>query len=230
MPSVVKLALRFGPSPRAWGKRILKALDRLTQRTIPTGVGKTPLVIPNTGANPDHPHGRGENTNRPAVAGDYNGPSPRAWGKLAQVQPFTAGGRTIPTGVGKTGEEKGLVHGFADHPHGRGENQAGDLHPVSLAGPSPRAWGKPVGKFDGNYGLRTIPTGVGKTKAAGVGADATTDHPHGRGENQRQPPVLCWPSGPSPRAWGKPGSAWTPCRTSRTIPTGVGKTPSFVGD
>ena len=50
----------------------------------------------------DHPHGRGENLNSTQVVLQYNGPSPRAWGKLRVLGKMTLRPRTIPTGVGKT--------------------------------------------------------------------------------------------------------------------------------
>ena len=51
----------LGPSPRAWGK--LRPFPNLitVERTIPTGVGKTPPATACFRRHPDHPHGRGEN-------------------------------------------------------------------------------------------------------------------------------------------------------------------------
>ena len=52
---------KSGPSPRAWGKRLIILRRLASWRTIPTGVGKT--VDRDKLANwlTDHPHGRGEN-------------------------------------------------------------------------------------------------------------------------------------------------------------------------
>ncbi len=43
--------------------------------------------------------------------------------------------------------------------------------------------------------------------------------------------ILCWVSNgrPSPRVWGKRSGLREPSRSSRTIPTRVGKTPTFKG-
>ena len=50
-----------GPSPRAWGKLILKIRRKRENRTIPTGVGKTVVIADPERDLTDHPHGRGEN-------------------------------------------------------------------------------------------------------------------------------------------------------------------------
>ena len=53
-----------------------------------------------------------------------------------------------------------------------------------------------------------------------------TDHPHGRGENLKLDAERQTYSGPSPRAWGKQRLAHCLRPRTRTIPTGVGKTPA----
>ena len=117
-----------------------------------------------------------------------------------------------------------------DHPHGRGENRTlfGALSVVR--GPSPRAWGKLVTFFFLFPKSRTIPTGVGKTVQRRRAVSADPDHPHGRGENGFSPPSRGTLRGPSPRAWGKLNSGNTSGSRCRTIPTGVGKTPTSWSD
>ena len=77
---------------------------------------------------------------------------------------------------------------------------------------------------------RTIPTGVGKTGALCTLSGFASDHPHGRGENEC---VICFirrVNGPSPRAWGKHLTNNVSYVPKRTIPTGVGKTPTSWSD
>ncbi len=93
---------QHGPSPRVWGKRRDRALQRAGQRSIPTRVGKTFSRSRCCVTNPVHPHACGENCafSPPLHAGA--GPSPRVWGKLQQIAPLRPYGRSIPTRVGKT--------------------------------------------------------------------------------------------------------------------------------
>ena len=54
------------------------------------------------------------------------------------------GGRSIPTGVGKTFGGIGVNLAVAVHPHGCGENHLPELQESKSKGPSPRVWGKPL--------------------------------------------------------------------------------------
>ncbi len=217
-------AHKHGPSPRAWGKRKRLSGPEVAERTIPTGVGKTNIVVILGLLSWDHPHGRGENDKFWTRMPISTGPSPRAWGKRATGVVAAMANGTIPTGVGKTESVGPFTRTTADHPHGRGENLAFVYNHGIHAGPSPRAWGKHIdvdsrGAFDG-----TIPTGVGKTLAYIHYNVSITDHPHGRGENDSSRSPRGPEGGPSPRAWGKPISILQRIRKRRTIPTGVGKT------
>ena len=213
-----------GPSPRAWGKLRGEVRRVARQRTIPTGVGKTIRHHRNRYQKADHPHGRGENTVRKKRMRLGRGPSPRAWGKPLGERLLDVVERTIPTGVGKTRGRSRRARRLTDHPHGRGENSDSMATNDKCYGPSPRAWGKPSQRTLANREYRTIPTGVGKTTPLRSRWAGTSDHPHGRGENEARERGLGWCAGPSPRAWGKPG--WRPLLGAgeRTIPTGVGKT------
>ena len=216
-----------GPSPRAWGKPRAALPVLPVPRTIPTGVGKTAVVKVDGDQVTDHPHGRGENSNGYRAHVERAGPSPRAWGKHNMRVAGDSVSRTIPTGVGKTYENAGSFVPLSDHPHGRGENrvnfQTGNLR----CGPSPRAWGKPAEQPAIFAEVRTIPTGVGKTRTNRAGARRGADHPHGRGENRETNLTNGRRHGPSPRAWGKLGSPIELDIATRTIPTGVGKTNVF---
>ena len=114
-----------------------------------------------------------------------------------------------------------------DHPHGRGENTQEARKTTDVAGPSPRAWGKPTGTDIAGGGAGTIPTGVGKTPGPGGPNSGPADHPHGRGENILARTGGGSGPGPSPRAWGKRSATGIHVADGRTIPTGVGKTISI---
>ena len=153
-----------------------------------------------------------------------SGPSPRAWGKLTLKGVFSMTRRTIPTGVGKTFQQILLMSTSTDHPHGRGENVPPSARHLFTSGPSPRAWGKLVQPVLVSVVVRTIPTGVGKTRNRKAIRRQIADHPHGRGENVSFSSYDLKKIGPSPRAWGKRSFYDLYASPMRTIPTGVGKT------
>ena len=213
-----------GPSPRAWGEHYWCDRCVETQRTIPTGVGRTKRPQRRTCWPSDHPHGRGENNDTRSAWSSPCGPSPRAWGERKEVERGDGRRRTIPTGVGRTPVSIERVSRLTDHPHGRGENFIGVTPDKRLPGPSPRAWGERCFGLGLHFPGRTIPTGVGRTLPPPGYPGAYTDHPHGRGENLKRYLAPRADRGPSPRAWGEQaqlalaGGGW------RTIPTGVGRT------
>ncbi len=213
-----------GPSPRAWGKLRIHHQLRPIRRTIPTGVGKTPVRCVQASRCADHPHGRGENLNRTIKMKASRGPSPRAWGKRMWREFIPNLSRTIPTGVGKTNGCTYNGNRIEDHPHGRGENEMVKIQRARIYGPSPRAWGKRFVLLSCYASKRTIPTGVGKTNRGGDTQKSHADHPHGRGENSAKPRFPPPDTGPSPRAWGKHSMPFPCTNRFRTIPTGVGKT------
>ena len=154
-----------GPSPRAWGKPFGAGSTGRSTRTIPTGVGKTPMPASSSLAGADHPHGRGENRVGEHRGERQFGPSPRAWGKRRHARKSATNVRTIPTGVGKTSRGHAPAGCSPDHPHGRGENEWERVDMADAIGPSPRAWGKLCAVRMSRAAPRTIPTGVGKTPA-----------------------------------------------------------------
>ena len=153
-----------GPSPRAWGKRILAREKRKLSRTIPTRVGKTSSRSAAGRPSSDHPHARGENEPWLCRGEFHYGPSPRAWGKRIPGRARGGSRRTIPTRVGKTETRAPLPGGVPDHPHARGENYVHRMPGLLRHGPSPRAWGKLREYTPDAVELRTIPTRVGKTR------------------------------------------------------------------
>ena len=195
--------IEIGPSPRAWGEQVLSCTPEAVDRTIPTGVGRTFAWIIVKEPPADHPHGRGENSSVRTGIVLPTGPSPRAWGEPGSCHRVGQLSRTIPTGVGRTGDK--MAHGapVTDHPHGRGENTCRRAARRNGCGPSPRAWGEPPGMPDQRDPDRTIPTGVGRTIPPEVVRRAVTDHPHGCGENRAFGHQRAGGDGPSPRAWGE---------------------------
>ena len=110
-----------GSSPRVWGNLPFTSLDELSQRVIPTGVGKSTLASHRTQRPPGHPHGCGEILHKGMIDGESYGSSPRVWGNLwscHQSDPYL---RVIPTGVGKSRAIASSRRISSGHPHGCGE-------------------------------------------------------------------------------------------------------------
>jgi len=114
---------------------------------------------------------------------------------------------------------------ISDHPHARGENGVSANVNCVVSGPSPRTWGEPVGYRQHQIAVRTIPTHVGRTGSRDRRTAGYADHPHARGENTGTVNWAAAGLGPSPRTWGEPACSERPRKTSRTIPTHVGRTP-----
>jgi len=220
-------ALRSGPSPRAWGTRFRGYFRVLAHRSIPTGVGNTQASSTEMPGNAVHPHGRGEHATRPRHRASDLGPSPRAWGTPNGRYARRFGYRSIPTGVGNTQHTRKKLTRAAVHPHGRGEHQKTIRRAWEAVGPSPRAWGTrpPLGLVSAR--LRSIPTGVGNTSDHTSQPTGLSVHPHGRGEHASGIGSHSIAYGPSPRAWGTLDYARTHRGHGRSIPTGVGNTPTW---
>ena len=65
---------------------------------------------------------------------------------------------------------------------------------------------------------------MGKTSTEPPRPDETTEHPHARGENAGRKTLFDQTRGTSPRTWGKQHRHRNRLRSSRNIPTHVGKT------
>ena len=175
-----------------------------------------------------HPHVRGDYAPPIPHLDPLSGPSPRAWG--LQVAPPRRWGfsRSIPTCVGTTAAARPSPRRPAVHPHVRGDYMTtsgssswssgpsprawglplGWLQPYGQLGPSPRAWGLRTALEYAHQGERSIPTCVGTTESVVViPSGATGPSPRawgllGTGAATRRRPL----PGPSPRAWGLPGA------------------------
>ena len=191
-----------------------------------------------------HPHRRGENRERIAVAHGCIDTPPRAWGEHRPEPQHLSPQRHTPTGVGKTGlSSRGISDcrhtptgvgrttsrrctrwRRATHPHGRGENVARTVQTVTHLDTPPRAWGKPQLLMKSDPDIRHTPTGVGKTPSIVLDAGVATTHPHGRGENTKSGSAAGFGGDTPPRAWGKLSREQHLGIALRHTPTGVGKT------
>ncbi len=152
-----------GPSPRAGGKQAQIRAAFRSLRTIPPGRGETMgSSMPRHGES-DHPPGQGGNAIVVAGKRLFDGPSPRAGGKLRASLYALAHDRTIPPGRGETGEFGGVTSRDSDHPPGQGGNRGVWRSAGAGCGPSPRAGGKPLKSARTAKLPRTIPPGRGET-------------------------------------------------------------------
>ena len=134
--------LADGSPPRAWGQSLCRALKPLMQRFTPTGVGTITQCHTCNAESAVHPHGRGDNARRQAVVSRLSGSPPRAWGQSAFVALEQAIHRFTPTGVGTMRSTRTVMSMTPVHPHGRGDNIAGEVGVPLVAGSPPRAWGQ----------------------------------------------------------------------------------------
>ena len=175
----------------------------------------------------EHPHARGEDVYTGAVWNQHNGApprawggpvqgprhrllrrsTPRAWGGLRVVHARAAADRSTPTCVGRTpgGVSPGVGH--SEHPHVRGEDQAGGAQRDYQAG-APHVRGEDI-----RSPSRHSRTGF-------------QEHPHVRGEDWLQPGGLARDDGAPPRAWGGLQQGGPQVRAEGSTPTCVGRTAS----
>ena len=173
--------------PRAWGRLAPTIANEQNARNTPTGVGKTIVVVEIKRLSQKHPHGRGEDR---CAAFDRQSPRetpPRAWGRLDGGRIGKVGKGNTPTGVGKTTTPKSPSIWMRKHPHGRGEDRVIGNVLTSISETPPRAWGRRYYQHPSEHRQRNTPTGVGKTLVSCSNAASGWKHPHGRGEDGRQP-------------------------------------------
>ena len=198
-----------GPSPRAWGSRDVHRGHAEQARSIPTCVGLTWFPARPCFRGPVHPHVRGAHLFDSDSLALVGGPSPRAWGSRRCRRGRRGRPRSIPTCVGLTPAEGKRATQRTVHPHVRGAHRDPRFPSAALIGPSPRAWGSPVGISHVGFYVRSIPTCVGLTVPQRSGR-----------------PFL---SGPAPRAWGAHQVPQGGLRLPRSIPTCVGLTAGLLG-
>ncbi len=170
---------------------------------------------------------RGEKHKSELAVESHFGSSPRAWGKGARGGIVLFIERIIPTCVGKSLRMQGLAYPVTDHPHVRGEKVLRSVSAKTLAGSSPRAWGKVSSASSRSAASRIIPTCVGKSTCMAGDLGGHTDHPHVRGEKRIGFGGFGGFGGSSPRAWGKVARGREAGIRGRIIPTCVGKSLLF---
>ena len=109
------------------------------------------------------------------------------------------------------------------HPHSRGENRVVVAQLRCHSGSSPLAWGKSCLSSTHSALRRFIPTRVGKISSRIVNSFSIAVHPHSRGENGMAKSARYRVCGSSPLAWGKLDTRTGKTKTTRFIPTRVGK-------
>ena len=118
----------FGTSPRTWGNRRQLGCTCLSQRYIPTHVGKSCVPVRRQRPNTVHPHARGEIAMAALLVSFVIGTSPRTWGNLIRLVSSASLQRYIPTHVGKSAHKPRKRHSNAVHPHARGEILTVQIH------------------------------------------------------------------------------------------------------
>src|SRR5690554_4840743 len=97
--------------------------------------------------------------------------------------------------------------GLGVHPHVRGAHaEVWRSHVINI-GPSPRAWGSQEKTPQDATKGRSIPTCVGLTRGRWFSGGASAVHPHVRGAHPTPGTTVTGTIGPSPRAWGSPGTS-----------------------
>ena len=119
-----------GPSPRAWGSPAAPGALAGGRRSIPTCVGFTGSGWTSTAVTSVHPHVRGVHDQQPHRVNVRGGPSPRAWGSLAENGVLGLQGRSIPTCVGFTQRAAVTPADREVHPHVRGVHAWGLSWPL----------------------------------------------------------------------------------------------------
>ena len=129
--------------------------------------------------------------------------------------------------MGKTAHRQPTAHLPWKHPHGRGEDPTLAHNILMDLETPPRAWGRRTLLQSNTHCLRNTPTGVGKTNGCNSSQSKAKKHPHGRGEDHRQPIQLPVSLETPPRAWGRLCHCPALRLFDGNTPTGVGKTLSL---
>ncbi len=224
--SHIRDTLWLGSSPHAWGTLVLKEVDLIGNRFIPTCVGNTITVRPCTRRGTVHPHMRGEHTEKVCSLYSASGSSPHAWGTQDVPLVTVHINRFIPTCVGNTHPVDQFFISPSVHPHMRGEHCPFPFDPDMRRGSSPHAWGTQHRPGSGIRRGRFIPTCVGNTRAASGIISPFSVHPHMRGEHFQLGNPEPHGAGSSPHAWGTHDQVRQGDETARFIPTCVGNTQS----
>ena len=213
-----------GSPPRAWGRRNLKPAVCAANRFTPTCVGTTHSAQGCPSPLPVHPHVRGDDCGRTALARHHLGSPPRAWGRRMQSVAVGLVWRFTPTCVGTTVEPSPGVSAISVHPHVRGDDGAVHVVEAEVAGSPPRAWGRRHARIWSPRSHRFTPTCVGTTTCRWSALRHAPVHPHVRGDDVQNIYVIMHIVGSPPRAWGRLKSRQGDIARARFTPTCVGTT------
>src|SRR5690606_22611222 len=133
-----------------------------------------------------HPHGRGEDPEPKKNEEIELETPPRTWGRRPEYLGGGKSARNTPTDVGKTDQQLTNTENQAKHPHGRGEDVAGNARGLIPVETPPRTWGRPGGTMSSGQNRGNTPTDVGKTLMSCWKMLKVRKHPHGRGEDTNQ--------------------------------------------
>ena len=192
-----------GPPPRAWGRQRGGGEGAGGWGSTPTCVGTSPPHCTGSRSATVHPHVRGDVQFSPGVSDPADGPPPRAWGRPRTLRRCRVRRRSTPTCVGTSASLTASSASFRVHPHVRGDVPYTPPPPRNFDGPPPRAWGRPVRRRRPGRLLGSTPTCVGTSPVPSVAEQATTVHPHVRGDVYKEIGPDGKGGGPPPRAWGR---------------------------
>jgi len=192
-----------GSPPRPWGQ--LRRCFRLTMtfRFTPTPVGTIATNAANINKRPVHPHARGDNHHGKSCRSCMSGSPPRPWGQYAldEAQPLLQ--RFTPTPVGTIGRRGRSPRLVPVHPHARGDNLRTVPSMSARTGSPPRPWGQYELHLVSPCLMRFTPTPVGTIPSTPHLKNASTVHPHARGDNVMGGSGRRQLRGSPPRPWGQ---------------------------
>ena len=165
-----------------WGQVPTYAKQVASEKIIPTRVGTSNTQGLLSASKQDHPHACGDKCTTFSERLTLSGSSPRVWGQVMTLQPFTPAIRIIPTRVGT--RSKCLTHCMIqeDHPHACGDKRMLKKLTHTTLGSSPRVWGQASTAIFKPKTIRIIPTRVGTSDIGTSKALAFEDHPHACGD------------------------------------------------
>ena len=192
-----------GSSPRMRGAQRALRYRAFHSGIIPADAGSTPLRLPTTSANPDHPRGCGEHDAFHDRYGSAEGSSPRMRGAplLRLLGSLLLG--IIPADAGST-------RVFSIN--------------MRSAGSSPRMRGAPWRRAGPCTEGRIIPADAGSTLGRGRATRRCQDHPRGCGEHNAPLRVKIGNRGSSPRMRGALWKAGGLAGRQGIIPADAGST------
>ena len=192
----------LGSPPLAWGFVVATDEPRPPGRFTPTRVGICVRRRSPTSPSPVHPHSRGDLDKRFRISSMKCGSPPLAWGFVGGIGGEQGADRFTPTRVGICAASARGFRRVAVHPHSRGDLCRDDLIDISRGGSPPLAWGFVRAPSRRRVRQRFTPTRVGICPNESSAPEATSVHPHSRGDLAIRPAWYASRPGSPPLAWG----------------------------